>query len=116
MLTNMLVAHAKIECDRITDWPSFHHEFNRVFQFPAFYGKNMDAWVDCMSSLDAPQEGMTCIHCVSGKVLTVELENVKSFMHRCPQQYAAIVESTAFVNWRRIERGLPAVLALSYYA
>ena len=110
----MFVASAKIECDRITDWPSFHDEFGRVFKFPSFYGRNMDAWIDCMTSLDAPKDGMTSIHCEPGKVLTVELENVKPFMARCPEQYAAIVECSAFVNWRRIERGESAVLALSY--
>jgi hypothetical protein len=30
------------------------------------------------------------------------------------EQYDAIVECSAFVNWRRIERGLPPVLALSF--
>jgi RNAse (barnase) inhibitor barstar len=112
----MLVTIAKIECDRIKDWPSFHDEFNRVFRFPAFYGRNMHAWIDCMSSLDAPEEEMSAIHCEPSRVLTLELENAKPFMARCPEQYVAIVECSAFVNWRRIERGLPAVLALSYYA
>jgi len=59
---------------------------------------------------------MTSIHCEPGTVLTVELENVKPFMARCPEQYAAIVECSAFVNWRRIQQGEPAVLALSYHA
>lgn len=69
-----------------------------------------------MSSLDASEDEMTSIHCEPGMVLTIELEHVKAFMVRCPEQYAAIVECSAFVNWRRIEQGLPAVLALSYYA
>jgi hypothetical protein len=112
----MLVSLKKIDCDRITDWPSFHEEFNRVFQFSAFYGRNMDAWIDCMSSLDAPEDEMTSIHCEPGKILTIELERVKPFMVRCPEQYSAIVECSAFVNWRRIEQGQPAVLALSYCA
>jgi RNAse (barnase) inhibitor barstar len=112
----MLVTLATVDCDRITDWPSFHDEFNRVFQFPAFYGRNMNAWIDCMSSLDAPEEEMTSIHCEQGKVLTLELKNVKSFMARCPEQYAAIIECSALVNWRRIEQGEPTVLALSYHA
>jgi hypothetical protein len=34
---------------------------------------------------------------------------------RCPEQYRAVVDCCAFVNWRRIEVGEPAVLALSYY-
>lgn len=108
------VSLVKIDCSRITDWPSFHEEFNRVFQFPAFYGRNMNAWIDCLSSLDIPEEEMTSIHCEAGKVLTIELEHAGDFMVRCPEQYAAIVECSAFVNWRRIEQGEAAVLALAY--
>jgi len=112
----MLVTLAKVVCDRITDWPSFQAEFNRVFQFPTFYGRNMNAWIDCMSSLDAPEEEMTSTHCESGKVPPLVLDNVKSFMARCPEQYSAILECSAFANWRRIEQGEPPVLALAYHA
>ena len=67
-----------------------------------------------MTSIDAPDEGMTSIHCENGMVLTIELENAKEFKERCPEQFSAIVECSAFVNWRRIEVGEGAVLALSY--
>ncbi len=30
----------------------FHETFAREFGFPSFYGKNMNAWIDCMTSLD----------------------------------------------------------------
>ncbi|HMA93609.1 MAG TPA: barstar family protein [Polyangiaceae bacterium] len=110
----MIVAVARIHADRISDWETFHDEFNRVFQFPSFYGRNMNAWIDCMSSLDAPDEGMTGIHAADGRVLTIEVENAKLLRDSCPEQYAALVECTAFVNWRRIEQGGSAVLALSY--
>jgi RNAse (barnase) inhibitor barstar len=110
----MVLAFAKIDCDRIHDWTSFHDEFKRAFGFPDFYGMNMDAWIDCMTSLDASEDRMTSIHCEPEKVLTLELTNVKGFMARCPEQYAAVVEGSAFVNWRRIERGKPSVLALSF--
>jgi RNAse (barnase) inhibitor barstar len=103
-----------LDCENIHDWPSFHTEFARVFGFPDFYGRNMNAWIDCMSSLDAPDDGMSSVHCASGSVLTIELKNVKSFRERCPEQYDAIVECSAFVNWRRIEVGESAVLALSF--
>ena len=112
----MIVSLAKIDCSRIHDWSSFHEEFSRVFGFPGFYGRNMDAWIDCMSSLDAPEDGLSNIHCALGNVLTIGLDHVKEFKARCPEQYAAVVECSAFVNWRRIERGERPVLALSYYA
>ena len=112
----MIVSLAKIDCAQMRDWPSFHDEFNRVFGFPGFYGCNMDAWIDCMSSLDEPAAGLSGIHCEPGKVMAIELGNVREFRSQCPEQYFAIIECAAFVNWRRIERGEPPVLALSFYA
>jgi RNAse (barnase) inhibitor barstar len=51
----MHVSLARIRARNISDWKSFHAEFRRVFGFPEFYGHNMDAWIDCMTSLDEPQ-------------------------------------------------------------
>lgn len=42
-----------IPAHEITDWDSFHDVFKRVFGFPDFYGRNMDAWIDCMTDLDS---------------------------------------------------------------
>ena len=74
----------------------------------------MDAWIDCLTSLDAPEDGMFSIHCEPGTVLTLELENVKDFAQRCPEEYKALIECAAFVNWRRSEVGGSSVLALSF--
>ena len=106
---------ATVDCGAITDWSSFHAVFAKAFGFPDFYGRNMDAWIDCMSSLDDPGEGMSKVHCALGGVLTLQLTNVKSFKLRCPEQYAAIVECSAFVNWRRNQNGQASVLALSFH-
>jgi hypothetical protein len=50
-----------------------------------------------------------------GHALALQLEHVDDFARRCPEQFAAIVECAALVNWRRIEQGYPAVLALSFF-
>jgi hypothetical protein len=105
----------KIETARIVDWDSFHAVFTEALGFPDFYGKNMDAWIDCMTCVDDPDAGMSAITVEPGGVLTLQLEDVNAFAERCPEQYAALLEVTAFVNWRRIDTGEPAVLALSYY-
>ena len=105
----------KLDTRRIADWESFHNVFAEVFGFPAFYGRNMDAWIDCMTHLDDPSAGMMKVHAPPGGVLALELEDVDNFIHRCPDQYGAIIECAAFVNWRRIQTGESAVLALSYY-
>jgi hypothetical protein len=109
------VTLVKLDTRRITDWDTFHDSFAEVFGFPSFYGRNMNAWIDCMTDLDAPSTGMTTVHAPSGGVVVLELEHVDDFSRRCPEQYAAILECSAFVNWRRIEKGEPAVLALSFY-
>ena len=111
----MMVSFARIQARNIVDWPSFHAEFERVFSFPDFHGGNMNAWIDCMTSLDAPDDGMTGIHVKNGRVLTIEVEGVNQLKERCPEQYAALIECSAFVNWRRIAQGDPPVLALSFH-
>jgi hypothetical protein len=99
----------------ITDWETFHDAFKEALGFPQFYGRNMDAWIDCMSYVDEPGAGMSSVHAPPGEVLVLQLEHVADFAARCPEQYAAVVECSAFVNWRRIEMGKGAVLALSFY-
>ena len=103
-----------IETRRIVDWESFHDEFASAFGFPGFYGRNMNAWIDCMTSLDDTGAGMSKIHCAPGSVVTLAVEDVQDFARRCPEQYAALIECAAFVNWRRIEQGQGSVLALSF--
>lgn len=104
----------RIDTNRIKDWNSFHNLFAEVFGFPDFYGRNMDAWIDCMSSLDV-EDGMTQVHVSPGNVVVLQLENADGFFTRCPDQYNALIECSAFVNHRRIEIGLEPVMALSFY-
>jgi len=111
----MMTAKVSLDCNNIRDWDSFHEEFARVFGFPDFYGRNMNAWIDCLTSLVAPEDGMSSVHCEPGSVVTLELANVKAFANRCPEQYSAVIECAAFVNWRRLEMGDPSVLALSFH-
>ncbi len=105
----------RIDATRIRDWESFHAVFQETMGFPEFYGANMDAWNDCMSYLDDPAAGMTAHHVPPGGVVTLQIDGVDDFASRCPDQYEALVECSAFVNWRRVEQGATAILALSFY-
>ncbi len=58
MIHNLVVVDGRM----LKDWDSFHQEFARVFGFPEFYGNNMDAWIDCMSWLSDPEDGMSIVH------------------------------------------------------
>jgi hypothetical protein len=106
---------AKVDTRRIADWETFHDVFAEAFGFPEFYGRNMDAWIDCMTCLDDPATEMTRVHAPPGCVVVLQLQEVADFASRCPEQDAAVIECSAFVNWRRIETGDTAVLALSFY-
>ena len=110
----MIGTVVSIDCSAIRDWDSFHDQFVAAFGFPDFYGRNMNAWIDCMTSLDMPDDGMTSIHAAQGNVITLQLENVGKFRELHPEIYAALIECSAFVNWRRLEVGEPAVLAISF--
>jgi RNAse (barnase) inhibitor barstar len=105
----------KMACARIVDWDSFHDVFCEALGFPDFYGRNMNAWIDCMTYLDDPNSAMTTVHAPPGGVITIELIDVAEFIERCPEQYAALIECAAFVNWRRIEQNEEPVVAFSFH-
>ncbi len=111
-----MTTNVQIDGSKIKDWASFHDQFAEVLGFPSFYGRNMDAWNDCMTSLDAPEDGLSSIHVAPGDVLVLCIAGAADLKKRCPEIYDALVECAAFVNWRRIEKGEPAVLVLSFYA
>jgi hypothetical protein len=98
------------------DGASCHDEFNRVFGFPSFYGRNMDDWIACKTCLDCEEDGMTSLHVPQGAVLALEIDNAAELKRGHREMYDALIECAAFVNWRRLEKGDRPVLALSFNA
>ena len=96
----------------LSDWACFHDVFAEALGFPDFYGRNMNAWIDCLTSLDAPEDGMTSIHGSATDPLVIHIDNADSVPS---EVFDGLVECAGFVNWRRIESGEPAVLALSFW-
>lgn len=109
-----MTKNVHVDGSKITDWVSFHDHFADTFGFPGFYGRNMDAWNDCMTYLDDPKAGMTSVHVAPGDVVVLCVSAVADFKRRCPEVFDALVECSAFVNWRRIEKGKQGILALSF--
>src|SRR5450432_390082 len=93
----------------ISDWESFHAVFKEVLGFPDFYGRNMDAWIDCMTSIDDAASGLTSISVAPGELVTLKIDDAPDFVRRCPEQYRAMIECAAFVNYRRVDIGEPPV-------
>lgn len=102
----------KIPAGRIVDWSSFHDVFHEALGFPGYYGRNMDAWVDCLTYADDPESGMVANPVATGALLTLSIVDAAEFKQRCPEQFDALIECSAFVNFRRREVGDGPVLAL----
>src|SRR5262245_50244144 len=102
----------RVDGAQLRDWDSFHDVFASAFGFPEFYGRNMNAWIDCMTSLDAPEHGMTSVHGSPSDPIVLQLDNANAV----PKEiFDALVNCAAFVNWRRLEIGSPPILMLSFY-
>jgi RNAse (barnase) inhibitor barstar len=105
----------RIDTKAITDWTTFHTIFAETFGFPDYYGRNIDAWIDCMTYLNDADVTDTAVKARPGEVVVLHLEHVVDFKKRCPEIYDAIIECSAFVNYRQIEVGSDPVLALSFF-
>ena len=98
------MATARIELAEITNWDSFHQVCAKVLGFPDFYGKNMDAFIDCLSYLRG-DDGMSGFVLANDECLDLEINGTESFNQRLPDIMDALLECVAFVNQRYLEVG-----------
>jgi len=105
-----------IDASAIDGTYSFHEAFASALGFPSWYGRNMDAWIDCMSSLDEPADGLSQVKVQPGEVLVVAVQGAAELKSRCPKLWGELLEAAAFTNWRRLEVGQPAILTIAAYA
>ncbi|MGE0657544.1 MAG: barstar family protein [Pyrinomonadaceae bacterium] len=96
----------------VHDWPSFHNYCKNVFGFFEGYGMNMDAWIDCMSSLD--EGGMTKFLLGPNEMLHVEFTDTENFRKRVPEIFESFIDCSAFVNQRYAEMGRIPALSLLF--
>ena len=99
----------RVHTKGITDWDSFHSVFAATMGFPDFYGRNMNAWTDCMTYFD---DGMTRFTVAAGDLFHLEVADTKDFAQRLPEIFQSFIERAAFVNRRRVAKGEPPILAL----
>jgi Barstar (barnase inhibitor) len=103
------MARVVLNTEGIGDWPSFHEKCKEVFGFPDFYGNNMNAWIDCLTYLRLG-DGMSRFHLAEDEMMQIEITDTKRFKERVPDVFDALVESTAFVNFRNY----PPLIALVF--
>ena len=102
----------KLETKSITDWESFHSVCAKTLGFPRYYGRNMDAWIDCMTYLDDVDAGMTSVTVAPGELFHLEVMDSADFQERLSEIFQAFIKCATFVNRRRAEQGECPVLAL----
>jgi RNAse (barnase) inhibitor barstar len=103
-----------LETNSITDWNSFHSQFATLMGFPDFYGRNMNAWIDCMSYLTAPNEKMSKIHLENGEALVIQISHTNDFRKRMPEIYDELIYCVVAVNNHFAKRKESSVVALAF--
>ena len=98
---------------RIHDALSFHAVFAEALGFPGFYGRNMDAWIDCMGHLDDPAAEMSGVHVAPGGQLTLNVVNAGHVKAACPQVWLDFLECAAAVNARCLAAGRTPLLIVA---
>lgn len=104
----------RVDARRLTDATNLHAALSEAFGFPADYGNNLDALVDCLTHLDDLQAGMSRVQLHPGQVVLLVLDHVNGQSKRQEPQIRVLQEVAAFVNWRRLEKGQAPILALAY--
>lgn len=100
-----------INGDDLRTWPGFHDAFAREFRFFPSYGRNLDAWIDCMSSLDE-SGGTTDFGLADDELVVLQIRDYEDFAEAAGEIAAALVACTAAVNRRYEELDGRARIAL----
>lgn len=85
------MAAVHLNGETITGWDAFHDACQAAFGFPEFYGRNMNAWVDCLSYL-RDEEGMTKFLLKPDETLQIIVANAEILRKHAPD----ILEDVAF--------------------
>jgi RNAse (barnase) inhibitor barstar len=93
------VARFEIDASEIQDMSSFHDVFSRTLRFFDGYGRNMDAWIDCMTDLHGPT-ALSSLHLPDGEGIDLVLHGAQELGRRTPEILRELIECTAFVNRR----------------
>lgn len=88
----------------IGDWRTFHDQCAAAFGFPAYYGRNMNAWIDCLTYI-REGDGMSRFELGPEAPLVIEVLEAREFKRRAPDVFDALVECTAAVNQRHVAAG-----------
>ena len=91
------MADVTLSTAEIRDWETFHDICARDFEFPDFYGRNINAWIDCLTYV-REGDGMSRFILQEGEYLYIHLSDFVTFSQREPVICLGMMECVAFVN------------------
>src|SRR5687767_5285771 len=92
----------EIQGSDLSSWEAFHSVFAREFRFFAEYGRNMGAWIDCMSSLHEVA-GITDFRLAENEGVCLEIRGFEHFAGAVGEIASSLLACTASVNRRYAE-------------
>jgi RNAse (barnase) inhibitor barstar len=104
----------RIDARALVDRDQFHATFAEKFGFFDGYGRNMDAWIDCMSTLRDTKEALTQVHIGAEDTLTILLEHYDVLRDEAPKHWRYLIECAAFLNLRAVEAGERPLIAFAF--
>ena len=108
----MTPKHVRLETKGISDRESFFTVFAEPMGFPDFFGRNWDAWIDCMRSVDNESDGLSRVTVTAGGLLHIEVVDAEAFAIRVPDVFQHFIGCAAFVNQSRVTVGKQPLLSL----
>ena len=105
------MARFKIDLAEVADWDSFHTTFQQVMKFFEGYGRNMNAWIDCMTDLHGDR-ALSGHQLPDDEAVELVLLGAEDFGERCPKIAASLAGCTAFANRRYEAMGSAVRIAL----
>ena len=95
------MAEVTLETEQIYDWGTFHNQSAKAFGFPVFYGKNMNAWIDCLTYLP-DGDGMSQFTLAPSEKLFIRLTNFREFSKAQTEICLEFLDCIASINQRYI--------------
>jgi hypothetical protein len=105
------MADVQLNGEHISDWESFHDVCAVAFGFPEFYGRTIDAWIDCLSYL-RDDENMTKFHLKADEVLQIVISHSDNLRTKAPDLLEELAFCVEGINDRYADYGEKPALSL----
>lgn len=87
----------EIDGSVIKNAETFHDEFSAKLGFSEGYGRNMDAWIDCLRDIHV-DTGMSKVLLPDDVSLELKITSIGKLESASPESIQGLVACTAFVN------------------